>query len=165
MKNNSSDLTKPGTEFNLAHLGRNQSLYCVTIKRRDRVFPLHAGGRGFDPQPEKSLFIWISSPFLLHLVAQYGSVLGLRAAVVRARAASSRETVACIPARFQADLGTNLIKQGGNFTGRPFGFVALTSEYSHGVYRPRSGHVLFPHPPLTQYMVLLNFAHTCSKNY
>ena len=44
-------------------------------------------------------------------MTQNGSVLGLRAAGVRVTA-SSRGTVSCVLARFQADLGTNLIKQG-----------------------------------------------------
>ena len=60
----------------------------------------------------KACLCGFPSPFLLHMVAQYGSVLGLRAAGVCARATSSRETVLCVPARFQADLGTTLIKQG-----------------------------------------------------
>ena len=42
--------------------------------------------------------MWIFSPFLLHLAAQYGSALGLRAA----------KGLYCW---FRADLGTNLIKQ------------------------------------------------------
>ena len=36
---------------------------------------------------------------------------------VRARAASSKETVSSVPAWFQADSGMNLIKQGGIVTG------------------------------------------------
>ena len=45
---------------------------------------------------------------------------------VRARAASSNliETVSSVPAWFRADSGTNLIKQGGNVTGRSSGLVA-----------------------------------------
>ena len=43
---------------------------------------------------------------------------------VRARAASSKGTVSSVPAWFRANSGTNLIKQGGNVTGRSCGSVA-----------------------------------------
>ena len=39
------------------------------------MFFLHTGGRGFDLQPVQSLFIWIFSPFLLHLVISSGSAV------------------------------------------------------------------------------------------
>ena len=52
---------------------------------------------------------------------------------VRARAASSKETVSSVPAWFRADSGTNLIKQGEIVTGRPCGSVAQWSECSHGM--------------------------------
>ena len=51
---------------------------------------------------------------------------------VRARAASSKGTVSSVPAWFQADSGTNLIKQGKIITGRPCGSVAQWSAGSHG---------------------------------
>ena len=37
-----------------------------------------------------------------------------------------------IPPLFQADSGTNLIKQGGNVNGRPCGSVAQLAESLHG---------------------------------
>ena len=37
---------------------------------------------------------------------------------VRARAASSKETVSSVPAWFRVDSRTNLIKQGGNCNGK-----------------------------------------------
>ena len=52
---------------------------------------------------------------------------------VRARAASSKETVSSVPAWFRADSETNLIKQGEIVTGRPCGSVAQWSECSHGM--------------------------------
>ena len=52
---------------------------------------------------------------------------------VRARAASSKETVSSVPTWFRADSGTNLIKQGEIVTGRPCGSVAQWSECLHGL--------------------------------
>ena len=43
---------------------------------------------------------------------------------VRGRAATSEETVSSVPARFRADSGTNLFKQGEIVAGRPCGSVA-----------------------------------------
>ena len=51
---------------------------------------------------------------------------------VRARAASSNETVSSVPAWFRADSGTNLFKQGEIVTGRSCGSVAQRLECSHG---------------------------------
>ena len=52
---------------------------------------------------------------------------------VHALAASSKGTVSSVPAWFQADSGTNLIKQGEIVTGRLCGSVAQWSESSHGM--------------------------------
>ena len=52
---------------------------------------------------------------------------------VRARAASSKETVSSVPAWFRADSGTNLIKREEIVTGRLCGSVAQWSECSHGM--------------------------------
>ena len=79
-------------------------------------------------------------PPLWHLVAQCGSILGLRAAKGLSR-------------RFRADSGTNLIKQGENVAGRPCGSVAQWSEYSHGmreVLGSSPGRAMCFFPPLWQ---------------
>ena len=52
------------------------------------------------------------------MVAQCGSVLGLRVAKWDSKMVSS------VPAWFRADSGRNLIKQGENVTGRSCGLVA-----------------------------------------
>ena len=52
---------------------------------------------------------------------------------VRARDASSKETVSSVPAWFREDTGTNLIKQGEIVTGRLCGSEAQWSESSHGM--------------------------------
>ena len=52
---------------------------------------------------------------------------------VRARTASSKETVSSVPAWLRADSGTNLIKQGEIVTGRPCDSVTQWSECSHGL--------------------------------
>ena len=62
---------------------------------------------------------------------------------VRARAASSKGTVSSVPARFQADSGTNLFKQGEIVAGRPCGSVAKLARVL-ARFESRSGHVLFP---------------------
>ena len=51
---------------------------------------------------------------------------------VRARAASSKETVSSVSAWFQADSRTNLFKQGEIVTCQPCGSVAQWLECSHG---------------------------------
>ena len=51
---------------------------------------------------------------------------------VRARAASSKETVSSVPTWFRADSGTNLFKQGEFVTGWSCGSVAQRLECSHG---------------------------------
>ena len=68
---------------------------------------------------------------------------------VRAQAASSKGTVSSVPARFRADSGTDLFKQGEIVTGRLFGSVAqlarVLTRYARGPgFESRSGHVLFP---------------------
>ena len=52
---------------------------------------------------------------------------------VRARAASSKETVSSVPAWFRADSGTNLTKQGEIVNERPYSSVAQWSECAHGM--------------------------------
>ena len=52
---------------------------------------------------------------------------------VRAWAASRKGTVSSVPAWFQSDSGTNLIKQGEIVMGRPCGSVAQWSECLHGM--------------------------------
>ena len=56
-------------------------------------------------------------------MAQCVSRLGQRA---------SKTACFVVPLLFRADLGTNLIKQGGNVKGRPSGSVAQLAECSHG---------------------------------
>ena len=75
----------------------------------------------------------------------------------RARAASSKGTVSSVPAWFQVDSGTNLIKQGEIVTGRPCGSVAQWSECSHGmreVLGSSPGRAMCFFPPLR---------HTCLR--
>ena len=71
---------------------------------------------------------------------------------VRAWAASSKGIVSSVPARFQADSGTNLFKQGEIVAGRPCGSVAqlarVLARYARGPgFESRSSHVLPPPPP------------------
>ena len=105
MKKASSNLTQPGTEIG------SPGWKSDTLLRHHKATWCMREVVGSSFSWSKVYLFWVLSPFLLHLVAQYGSVLGLRAAVVRARAASSRGTVKCVPAQFQVDLGINLIKQ------------------------------------------------------
>ena len=64
-------------------------------------------------------------------------------------AANSKGTVPSVPARFRADSGTNLFKQGEIVVGRPCGSVAqlarVLARYARDPgFEFRSGHVLFP---------------------
>ena len=45
---------------------------------------------------------------------------------------ASKSACFVVPPLFRADSGTNLIKQGENFKGRPCGSVAQLAECSHG---------------------------------
>ena len=68
---------------------------------------------------------------------------------VRARAVSSKGTVSSLPARFRADSGMNLFKQGDIVAGRPCGSIAqlarVLARYARGPgFESRSGYVLFP---------------------
>ena len=68
---------------------------------------------------------------------------------VHARAASSKGPVSSVSARFRADSGTNLFKQGEIVPGGPCGLVAqlarVLAQYVRGPgFASRLGHVLFP---------------------
>ena len=76
---------------------------------------------------------------------------------VRARDGSSKWTISSVPARFRADSGTNLFKQGKIVAGRPCGSIALLARVlarcARGPgFESRSGHVLFP--PCDKYIQL-----------
>ena len=73
--------------------------------------------------------------------------------LVRARAASSKGTVSSVPARFRADSGTNLFKQGEIVACRPCGSVVqlarvLARSAKGPGFESRSGH--FFSYPVTQ---------------
>ena len=80
---------------------------CGSVAQLARVLAWSARGPGFEFRSGHVLFF---SP-----VTFGGSVW------VRARAASSKGTVSSVPARFRADSGTNLFKQGEIVAGRPCG--------------------------------------------
>ena len=73
---------------------------------------------------------------------------GLVCVFHRAASSNLKETVLLVPAWFQADSGTYLIKQGENVTGRSCGSVVECSHGKQETLVSSAGQATFFFPPL-----------------